>query len=134
MAFATAFYILLTEMCLLPLLIVVLAVFSWRIAFRSEIMSSRFWRGIILLALLILILAFLNTKVILSVPVFDFINRCRPSGTGLCITGRTYIDVEREILIEQARTVFAFIIGPSILTIISVYLISVLRGEKINAA
>ncbi|MBA4379984.1 MAG: hypothetical protein C0393_04750, partial [Anaerolinea sp.] len=47
-----------------------------------------------------------------SAPTFDFIDRCRPPGTGMCIDGRTFETVRLEILGDFLLTALLYIALP----------------------
>ncbi|RJP54144.1 MAG: hypothetical protein C4557_03445 [Anaerolineaceae bacterium] len=49
---------------------------------------------------------------LLSLPAFDFVDRCRPPGTGMCLDGRSFEEARRDILGEQFLTVFVFLLLP----------------------
>lgn len=49
---------------------------------------------------------------LLTLPVFDFVDRCRPAGTGMCVDGRSFEAARREILGEQIRAVLLFLLLP----------------------
>lgn len=52
---------------------------------------------------------------LLSLPVFDFVDRCRPPGTGLCVDGHPFEAAQREILGEQILTALVFLLLPLLL-------------------
>lgn len=47
-----------------------------------------------------------------SAPTFDFIDRCRPPGTGMCVDRRTYETVRLEILGDFLLTALLYIALP----------------------
>lgn len=54
----------------------------------------------------------------LTLPVFDFVERCRPSGTGACLEGRSFESVHRQILSEQLLGMLILLGLVALLTII----------------
>ncbi len=67
------------------------------------------WAGLLALSALLCLLA---GRVLVTLPVFDFVDRCRPPGTGMCVDGRSYEAVRWEILGEQALILFAWLFLP----------------------
>ncbi len=49
---------------------------------------------------------------LVTLPMFDFVDRCRPAGTGMCLDGRSFEAVRREILSEQILAVVVFLLLP----------------------
>lgn len=54
----------------------------------------------------------------LTLPIFDFVDRCRPPGTGVCLDGRSFESVHRQILSEQLLGMLILLGLGTLLTII----------------
>lgn len=49
---------------------------------------------------------------LVTLPMFDFVDRCRPPGTGMCVDLRPFEAARREILGEQILVVVVFLLLP----------------------
>ncbi len=110
-AFQTQF-IFLTELILIPLSIALISIGILGFRYRTPKTSIPAKTGYSVSLLMGLLLVFFAAKILLSAPSFDFIERCRPPGTGFCIDGRSYDLVMYELRLDQAKAVMIFVISP----------------------
>ena len=62
-----------------------------------------------ILAISLMLIAFFALS---AYPTLDFVDRCRPSGTGLCIQGQPFKQVENEIMSDLIRLYTYFVFLP----------------------
>lgn len=74
--------------------------------------AMRLRRGRVALAIISIVLFSAAAWNLLTLPAFDFIDRCRPPGTGACVDGRSFEAARREILGEQTRAMLVFLLLP----------------------
>lgn len=74
------------------------------------------FRSVHLLSLVIGLTLFLFAVLILvTAPPYDFIDRCRPSGSALCVDGRTIDQVRQEIRLDKAKAIAIYLVVPILL-------------------
>jgi hypothetical protein len=93
-------------LCLLVLIPTLAAGLSLR---RAQPGRAALWGGLLALSALLFLLA---AWALVTLPQFDFVDRCRPPGTGACLDGRTFSTVRWEILREQLLVVLAWLVLP----------------------
>jgi hypothetical protein len=76
---------------------------------RKRQMQSILWYSLLAVSAFLFAAATWN---LLTLPVFDFVDRCRPPGTGACVDGRSFEAARWEILGEQIRAVLFFLLLP----------------------
>ncbi|MDO9348198.1 MAG: hypothetical protein Q7T47_02850 [Anaerolineales bacterium] len=81
---------------------------TWRI---PDVNAGRRKTGIGLLVIASLFIVWMFVT-LASAPPFDFIDRCRPPGTGFCEDGRTFMAVRLEILGEFLLVALLYIALP----------------------
>ncbi len=81
---------------------------TWRI---PNVNAGRRKTGIGLLVIAGLLMAWMFVT-LASAPTFDFIDRCRPPGTGMCVDRRTFETVHLEILGDFLLTALLYIATP----------------------
>ena len=69
-------------------------------------------RVIVLMEILTVFLMLLAYAALSNAPILDFIDRCRPSGTGLCITGQSFEQVQNEVDKDHLRLFLFYVILP----------------------
>ncbi len=101
---------------MIPILIQLAAAGSWAGSIHLMQSQTASGRAARLWEMILLAAAFLLTGwlffVLANAPAFDFVNRCRPSGTGLCLDGRSYQSARLEILGDYALTALVYLILP----------------------
>ncbi|MDP1544617.1 MAG: hypothetical protein Q8L87_01245 [Anaerolineales bacterium] len=76
---------------------------------RRQPARSALWLALLMVSTFLFAVAAWN---LLTLPAFDFVDRCRPPGTGMCLDGRSFEAARWEILGEQSRAVFFFLLLP----------------------
>ena len=64
------------------------------------------------MGILMAFLMLLAYAALLNAPILDFIDRCRPSGTGLCINGQSFEQVQNEVDKDHLRLFLVYVILP----------------------
>jgi hypothetical protein len=77
--------LILAEILLVPLSITSMSIGIHGLRYRTTHGSFRTQAGYLLSLLIGLLSVFFAVKILLSAPFFDFVDRCRPSGTGLIV-------------------------------------------------
>jgi NADH:ubiquinone oxidoreductase subunit 6 (subunit J) len=89
-------------------------------------------RVIIVMGILTVFLMLLAYATLLNAPILDFIDRCRPSGTGLCINGQSFEQVQNEVDKDHLRLFLFYVILPTSLCggLQSIFLIRAQQKDK----
>lgn len=93
-------------LCLLVLIPSLAAGLSLR---RAQPGKAALWGGLLALSALLFLAA---ARALVTLPRFDFVDRCRPAGTGACLDGRSFSAVQWEIFCEQLLVVFTWLALP----------------------
>jgi len=93
-------------LCLLVLIPALAAGLSLR---RARPGKAALWGGLLALSALLFLAA---AWALLTLPRFDFVERCRPPGAGACLDGRSFSAVQWEIFREQLLAVFICLLLP----------------------
>ncbi len=93
-------------LCLLVLIPSLAAGLSLR---RAQPGKAALWGGLLALSALLFLAA---AWALVTLPCFDFVDRCRPAGTGACLDGRSFSAVQWEIFCEQLLVVFTWLALP----------------------
>jgi hypothetical protein len=119
---------------LIPLSIVAVSIGILGIRIWSVHSSTGDQTAYVLSLVVGLLLAIIAARILLTAPYFDFVDRCRPFGTALCIDGRSPVIVRRELLLDQARAILICIISPVLGAAILVQLYTFFRSRMQNRA
>lgn len=76
---------------------------------RAQPGKAALWGSLLALSVLLFLAA---AWALVTLPQFDFVDRCRPAGTGACLDGRSFSTVRWEILREQLLAVLAWLVLP----------------------
>lgn len=97
----------------------------------KSIQRNSVFFGLVILVCFLMTLAF-NAQS--NFPGLDFVYRCGPNGTGLCINGETFGQVENEILYDHIQLFIDMVIIPVLLWtgLQSVFLIRALQKKIKN--
>ncbi|MFZ5912393.1 MAG: hypothetical protein ACOYYU_20500 [Chloroflexota bacterium] len=76
---------------------------------RAQPGKAALWGGLLALSALLFLAA---AWALVTLPRFDFVDRCRPAGTGACLDGRSFSAVQWEIFCEQLLVVFTWLVLP----------------------
>jgi hypothetical protein len=93
-------------LCLLVLIPTLAAGLSLR---RTQPRKTTLWGGLLALSALLFLLA---AWALVTLPQFDFVDRCRPPGTGVCLDGRSFSALRWEIFLERLQVVFTWLLLP----------------------
>jgi hypothetical protein len=74
-------------------------------------------RTVIVTGILAVFLLFLAYATLSNAPVLDFIDRCRPNGTGLCMNGQSFEQIQNEVDKDHIRLFLSYVILPVVLWI-----------------
>jgi amino acid transporter len=80
--------------------------------FVQEPKSDHRTRVIGSMGILVIFLMLIAFFALSGYPTLDFVDRCRPSGTGLCIQGQPFKQVENEITSDLIRLYTYFVFLP----------------------
>lgn len=94
------------SLCLLVLIPALAAGLSLQ---RAQPAKWALWGGLLALSALLFLAAVWE---LVTLPRFDFVDRCRPPGTGACLDGRPFSAVRWEIFREQLLTILAWLFLP----------------------
>lgn len=132
-AFQT-YIVIIVELFLLPFLITAVSLGSSGFIPRSREHSPE-PRTLHLLSLAVGLGLFLFAiHVLLAAPHFDFIDRCRPSGTTLCVDGRTYDEVRQELRRDKIIAIMLYLIVAILLPTVGVQVVRRLLSDKKKAS
>lgn len=76
---------------------------------RTQPKKAALWGGLLAFSVLLLLIA---AWALLTLPRFDFVDRCRPPGTGVCLDGRPFSVVRWKIFGEQLLTILTWLLLP----------------------
>ncbi len=102
----TLFNTILFGLCLLLLMPTLAAGLTLR---RTQPKKAALWSGLLAFSVLLFLVA---AWALFTLPRFDFVDRCRPPGTGVCLDGRPFSMVRWEIFREQALVGFFCLLLP----------------------
>ncbi|GAB4505251.1 MAG: hypothetical protein Fur0043_22460 [Anaerolineales bacterium] len=99
-------HITLFGLCLFLLLPMLASGLSLR---RAQPGKTVLWGGLLALSVLLFLAA---GWALVTLPRFDFVDRCRPAGTGVCLDGRLFSALRWEIFREQLLAIFIWLLLP----------------------
>ncbi len=85
---------------------------------RTQPRKTALWGGLLAFSALLFLLA---AWALVTLPQFDFVGRCRPPGTGVCLDGRSFSTVRWEIFRERLQVIFAWLLLPVALATSGLY-------------